>query len=76
MFFLPWAFLQAPQIKQWSAHRAAAQKNMSMVGHQRPGVDRSPGYGSNLSKPRNNLVSVPIVVNDPSLFDSPDDDMM
>jgi hypothetical protein len=52
------------------------QKNMGVVGHQCPSIDNGVCLRSNLSHPRDKIVSICSVINDFALFYSPDNDMM
>ena len=54
----------------------AAQKNVHMIGHHRPGIHRSVGSGSQLSQTLHKIITIDNVVDNPAFFDSSHSYMM
>ena len=56
--------------------RAAAEKEMGVVGHQRPSIAGRAGLGKQFGNPVKKVVPIFIIQENFPSFDSPDNDMM
>lgn len=54
----------------------AAQQDMCVIWHQRPGVDACAGFRRKLGQPKYKVLAILIIVKDPFSLYSPDNDMV